>query len=181
MKRVLLVFCLFVLGVFVRSALLADTVYLNSGKKLEGQIWHRDEEKVVIISDTQRGLEPISVSKGDIQRIDKDEGREKLAERYVKFLYYYQEGKDSYKSARYYKSLYFLKKAVELNPKSAQVHYNLGLAYYRLKLYKEALEAFNMASELLQDLPDKSGQDLLFLDEIKKTISRLEKLLNKGY
>lgn len=169
-----------VVWLFFPHPVSGDVVYLKSGKKIEGKIWKLDEaRRVVIVSDTQRGLQAIPVLKEDIQSIQSEEGGQEIITQYIKSLYYYQEGGKSYKRVKYYRAMYFFKKAVELNPRSAQAHYNLGLTYHQLNLYREAIESFNKALELAQSWSEKSGKDLLFIDEIRRKIIKTKRRLKE--
>lgn len=57
-------------------------------------------------------------------------------------------------------------KVIELEPTKAEAHYNLGLAYYELGVYKIALESFDSAVEL----EPQDGQSQALRDQVRSLL-----------
>jgi S1-C subfamily serine protease len=65
----------------------------------------------------------------------------------------FSKGAASYESKSYEESVEFLKQAIRLNPKSYLAQHYLGLAFYGLKQYRDAVAAFQAAINLTFDEP----------------------------
>jgi len=61
---------------------------------------------------------------------------------------YIKEGLDCYRNKNYDRAAECFKKALKLNPKKAEVHYNLGLTYQAKKMWNEAIDQYQKALEL---------------------------------
>src|SRR2546422_4078407 len=55
---------------------------------------------------------------------------------------YNAKGLESYKSGNYQDAVKSYKQAVKLKKDYAEAHYNLGDAYFQLKQYKQAIDAY---------------------------------------
>lgn len=64
---------------------------------------------------------------------------------------YFKNGISLYESGQYQMAIEAYKKAVMLNPDSADANYNLGMAYSSLGQYKEAVEAYKRAIRIKPD------------------------------
>ena len=51
----------------------------------------------------------------------------------------------------YEKSIAYFKRIIELDPKNYRAHYNLGIAYFNLNLFEEALDSYNTSISLKPD------------------------------
>ncbi len=69
-------------------------------------------------------------------------------------LSFFHEGNQSYNRHEYSAAIWNYQKAIELDDATTSFHYNLGLAYYQLGDFQQALEAFKTAEAQNPQQPD---------------------------
>ncbi len=80
-----------------------------------------------------------------------------------------QKGNDLFGKKRYKEAIVYYEKALELNPNSAALNFNIGLAYRKFNLYKKAIPYFIKAIEL-EDAEKKQIKYEGLLEEAYKFI-----------
>jgi outer membrane protein assembly factor BamD (BamD/ComL family) len=58
-----------------------------------------------------------------------------------------EKGRESFSNKEYEKAIKYYEEALALNPKNSSVHFNLGLCYKKLKLYRKSAHHFTKAVE----------------------------------
>ena len=171
------------LGVSLCSPVIADTVYLNSGEKIEGHIFREGGINVYMISDTETGLVSRAIPQQDVERIEysKDPGesnsaagQDEIVKRYREFQDLYRAGNKSFQKKEYYDAMESYRQAVQLNPNFPQLHYNLGVVYVNLGYSSKAKQCFEDADRLARLItdPDEKEQDLIA--NIKEALGSLQ-------
>ncbi len=157
----------------------ADTVVLNTGEKIEGNIYKEGGINVYMISDTDVGLVSRIILQAEVEKIEYSENKNKqdtdlLMKKYREFQDYFRQGNKAYQKKDFYDAMSSFRKAEELNPKFPQLHYNLGLVYVELGYSSKARESFQNAAGLakLIRIPSEKEQELI--SNIEKSLQSLQ-------
>ncbi len=73
---------------------------------------------------------------------------------YNSALKYFKKGNEALSRGIYHDAVVNYRKAVQIDPSSAEFHYNLGLAYYHAELYVEAKTAFKRSLQFAKKAPE---------------------------
>jgi len=84
-------------------------------------------------------------------------------------LQYFQEGNLALKRRDYSTSVWNYLRAISLNDEAPEFHYNLGLAYYHIGNYQEAVDAFATVEELRPDHADTYYNMALSYHKLSRT------------
>ena len=170
---------------FLPGITCADTVFLKSGEKIEGRVLREGEKKVLMVLDTPRGLVSTAIAQEEVEHLEKspqelnsdEAGQEKkqdIAALYKEFVATYRQANEYFQTSQYYDAMESYRRAVELNPKFAEAHYNLGVVYVNLNFSTRAKESFQAASKLIQSLTDLTEKDKELAKSIEKALSDLK-------
>lgn len=69
-------------------------------------------------------------------------------------LHYFQRGNEAFAEEDYRRAIIHYRNALALEPSAPDLHYNLGLAYYRAGDYRSAVRAYNNAIKLDPNFPN---------------------------
>lgn len=69
-------------------------------------------------------------------------------------LRYFKDGNFAYRHRDFQNAIWNYRKAIELDSYTAEFHFNLGLAYYEIGNYPEALDAYLRVSQIKPKLSD---------------------------
>ena len=84
-------------------------------------------------------------------------------------LQYFQDGNLALKRRDYSSSIWNYLRAISLNDEAPEFHYNLGLAYYHIGNYQEAIDAFTQVKELRPDHADTYYNMALAYHKLSRT------------
>ena len=162
-KITLATFVCSIFSILALTPTYADTVYLKSGEKIEGKIFRNNSRVCIIISDAERGIVSRRIRQEDADKIEEQATDQELIQLYTDSTAYYQQGKKALDSQENYWAMENFKKVTELNPKYAQAHFSLGLAYFNLGYKDNARNSFEKARDLAKSFssPTKEEQDLV--------------------
>jgi tetratricopeptide (TPR) repeat protein len=161
----------------------ADTVYLKSGEKVEGEIYREGGINVYLISDTEVGLVSHAISQDDIEKIEysqnpkenkNDEEADEIVKQYREFQDFYRAGNKFFEAKEYYDAMESYRQAIELNRKFPQVHYNLGVVYVNLGYPSKARECFQNATRLSKLIRNPNEKEQELITNIEKALQSLQ-------
>ncbi len=69
-------------------------------------------------------------------------------------LHYFNQGNTAFQSMAYGDAVNNFRKAIELDPKRPEFHYNLGLSYYHIGNYEGSVEAFTASTKIDPKMAD---------------------------
>ena len=84
-------------------------------------------------------------------------------------LQYFQDGNLALKRRDYSTSVWNYLRAISLNDEAPEFHYNLGLAYYHIGNYPEAIDAFTQVEQLRPDHADTYYNMALAYHKLSRT------------
>ena len=73
---------------------------------------------------------------------------------YNSALKYFKKGNEALSLGIYHDAVLNYRKAIQIDPSSAEFHYNLGLAYYHAELYVDAKKAFKRSLQFAKKSPE---------------------------
>lgn len=171
------------IGISLFPPVAADTVYLNSGEKVEGDIYREGGINVYLISDTEVGFVSHAIPQNDVERIEYSENPQEnknagepnaTLKRYREFQELFRAGNKSFQNKEYYDAMESYRQAVELNPKYPQVHYNLGVVYVNLGYTTKAKQCFQDADSLAGLITNPNEKELELIANIQKALESLQ-------
>ena len=72
----------------------------------------------------------------------------------ISVLHHFDKGNEAFAEADYPGAIQHFRTALALDPRSADIWYNLGLAYYRMADFEQSVDAFEQARELAPTRPE---------------------------
>lgn len=168
------------INVLLITPLFADTIYLKSGKKLDGKIWKEDTATITIVSETQFGIVPLPVKRSEIEKVERTKGENDIIERCSRSLAYFKEGVNLYNRKQYSNAIESFNNAKKNNPKLGLVNYYIGLSYAKLNRYHEAIGYYFHELEINQKeykAYHQIGYAYSCLSEYKQAIDYYQKAL----
>ncbi|MBF0276712.1 MAG: tetratricopeptide repeat protein [SAR324 cluster bacterium] len=91
---------------------------------------------------------------------------------------FFQTGNVAFEQMDFQESIINYHKAIEMDDQTAEFHYNLGLAYFHVEKYKNALTAFENASRLSPEMADTYYNVALIYNKLFET-EKAHKFYNK--
>jgi tetratricopeptide (TPR) repeat protein len=161
----------------------ADTVYLNSGEKVEGAIFREGGINVYMVSDTEVGLVSRAVPQNDVEKIEyeqnpeedkSEDGLDEIVKRYREFKGAFRTANKAFQKKEYYDAMQGYRRAQELNPKFPTVHYNLGVVYTNLGYSTRAKKCFQDAGRLAKLIRNPSEKEQELIANIEKALQALQ-------
>ena len=73
---------------------------------------------------------------------------------YNSALKYFKKGNEALSREIYHDAVVNYRKAIQIDPSSAEFHYNLGLAYYHAELYVDAKKSFKRSLQFAKKSPE---------------------------